>query len=580
MESAVADVVRIGGMELRFLVDETQGSGDLVMFEMTVQPNARVPVPHYHREVDEIVYGVSGVLTTTVNGDKREVRAGELGADPPWRRPSPRESRRGDLAHAFRAKPGFDRPRLFRGDRERRERTRQARSGAAEGDHVALRPRSRLRRLAASVDRPFRCFPMGERRTRGQGERCGRGSRTRWRFSPTARSAASSSKARGSSNWSGGRRRRSGRRDLRRFAPCRAAGPRQHPSSFLPDADPRPSRGDQQGAVRLARSRSIRSGRGSSRDQLRLAARLALTELLLSGCTTAADHHYLYPAGLENAVDIEVEEARALGMRMTVTRGSMNLLAKGRRPAARQRRAGRGDDPRRQRAGAEAVPRSEARRANPRRARALFAVLDRPRTDDRERAARRALRLPASHPSLRDRGRGALLPRDVRLAAGRSSRGDRLDVEPRLARARHSFQRRGDRAARQGGRRRLPLRGLEHGAGVRHLPDLRARGGGLAGRPRRRRLGLQRFLQHDGGGAPCADDRPPALRRRQRSPISTSCAGRRKARRAASGAPTSAGSRRATRPISRCSRSTSRASPARTIRSRRSSSAARIAPTG
>ncbi|MGD0639701.1 MAG: 8-oxoguanine deaminase [Roseiarcus sp.] len=57
---------------------------------------------------------------------------------------------------------------------------------------------------------------------------------------------------------------------------------------------------------------------------LRLAARLALTELILSGCTTAADHHYLFPMGLENAVDIEVEEARALGIRMTVTRGSMN----------------------------------------------------------------------------------------------------------------------------------------------------------------------------------------------------------------------------------------------------------------
>jgi 8-oxoguanine deaminase len=61
---------------------------------------------------------------------------------------------------------------------------------------------------------------------------------------------------------------------------------------------------------------------------LRLAVRLALTELMLSGCTTAADHHYLFPAGLENAVDIEVEEARALGIRMTVTRGSMNLSVK------------------------------------------------------------------------------------------------------------------------------------------------------------------------------------------------------------------------------------------------------------
>ena len=48
----------------------------------------------------------------------------------------------------------------------------------------------------------------------------------------------------------------------------------------------------------------------------------------MSGCTTAADHHYLYPAGLENAVDIEVEEALSLGMRMTVSRGSMNLSVK------------------------------------------------------------------------------------------------------------------------------------------------------------------------------------------------------------------------------------------------------------
>ena len=61
---------------------------------------------------------------------------------------------------------------------------------------------------------------------------------------------------------------------------------------------------------------------------LELASRLALTELMLSGCTTAADHHYLYPAGLENAVDIQVQAARDIGMRMTVSRGSMNLSQK------------------------------------------------------------------------------------------------------------------------------------------------------------------------------------------------------------------------------------------------------------
>ena len=65
-----------------------------------------------------------------------------------------------------------------------------------------------------------------------------------------------------------------------------------------------------------------------SPDAMRLATRLALTELLMSGVTTTSDHHYLFPGGLDDAMDIQVEEARALGMRMTVTRGSMNLSEK------------------------------------------------------------------------------------------------------------------------------------------------------------------------------------------------------------------------------------------------------------
>lgn len=60
----------------------------------------------------------------------------------------------------------------------------------------------------------------------------------------------------------------------------------------------------------------------------RIATRLALTELMMSGVTTTSDHHYVFPAGLDNAMDIQVDEARKLGMRMTVTRGSMNLSQK------------------------------------------------------------------------------------------------------------------------------------------------------------------------------------------------------------------------------------------------------------
>ncbi|MEC4725235.1 8-oxoguanine deaminase [Shewanella sp. D64] len=52
---------------------------------------------------------------------------------------------------------------------------------------------------------------------------------------------------------------------------------------------------------------------------------IALSELLLSGCTTASDHHYLFPNGLENAIDIQIEQARKLGIRVHLTRGSMSL---------------------------------------------------------------------------------------------------------------------------------------------------------------------------------------------------------------------------------------------------------------
>ena len=60
----------------------------------------------------------------------------------------------------------------------------------------------------------------------------------------------------------------------------------------------------------------------------RIATRLALTELLMSGVTTSSDHHYVFPPGMDEAMDIQVEEAAKLGVRMTVTRGSMNLSVK------------------------------------------------------------------------------------------------------------------------------------------------------------------------------------------------------------------------------------------------------------
>lgn len=60
-------------------------------------------------------------------------------------------------------------------------------------------------------------------------------------------------------------------------------------------------------------------------EALDAAVTVAMAELMLSGCTTTTDHHYVFPKGLEDGVDIEIAAAKKLGIRVLLTRGSMNL---------------------------------------------------------------------------------------------------------------------------------------------------------------------------------------------------------------------------------------------------------------
>jgi cytosine/adenosine deaminase-related metal-dependent hydrolase len=55
------------------------------------------------------------------------------------------------------------------------------------------------------------------------------------------------------------------------------------------------------------------------------AATAGLVELARSGCTTVADHHYLVPGGDDSVFDAIVEAARAVGVRLYLGRGSMDL---------------------------------------------------------------------------------------------------------------------------------------------------------------------------------------------------------------------------------------------------------------
>ena len=212
--------------------------------------------------------------------------------------------------------------------------------------------------------------------------------------------------------------------------------------------------------------------------QLRLATRLALTELMLSGCTTAADHHYLYPAGLENAVDIEVEEARALGMRMTVSRGSMNLSEKdgGLPPdsVVQDEETILADSERVLKLFHDPKPGAQIRVAlapcSP------FSISKELMSASARLAERYECQLHTHLCETEDEERFCLKTYGLRPVDLLEETGW-MSSRAWLAHGIH-FNAVRDRAAGQGRRRRQPLRGLEHGAGVGDMSDLRARGCG------------------------------------------------------------------------------------------------------
>ena len=71
------EIIKAGQITIDFLLEAADTNGSAAMFEFTVPAGARVPVPHYHENFDETIYGLAGIMTFTVEGKAIDIAPGE-----------------------------------------------------------------------------------------------------------------------------------------------------------------------------------------------------------------------------------------------------------------------------------------------------------------------------------------------------------------------------------------------------------------------------------------------------------------------------------------------------------------------
>ena len=73
-----SEAIRLGPLAVRFLVTANQSTGSVTVFELMVPAAQRLMAPaHSHDHFEETVYGLTGILTWTIDGKPTEVGPGE-----------------------------------------------------------------------------------------------------------------------------------------------------------------------------------------------------------------------------------------------------------------------------------------------------------------------------------------------------------------------------------------------------------------------------------------------------------------------------------------------------------------------
>src|SRR5215467_13208700 len=77
MTASTQEEIRIGQLAIRFLVEGEASGGSVAVFEFDVPAGAKVPIAHSHDAYEETIYGLEGVMTWTIDGERVDVGPGD-----------------------------------------------------------------------------------------------------------------------------------------------------------------------------------------------------------------------------------------------------------------------------------------------------------------------------------------------------------------------------------------------------------------------------------------------------------------------------------------------------------------------
>ena len=77
MTSGSTEMIQVGALRVRFLVEAADSNGSASVFECFVPADSKMPAPHSHDVFEETIYGLEGTTTWRVDGRTLDIPSGE-----------------------------------------------------------------------------------------------------------------------------------------------------------------------------------------------------------------------------------------------------------------------------------------------------------------------------------------------------------------------------------------------------------------------------------------------------------------------------------------------------------------------